>query len=64
MGLVNGREAYCHDEIVKVASKNCDKLIAYDPLVSCWAILKLSRLQKLSRHRSILKVTENGTDLS
>ena len=30
---VNGRKAFCHDEIVEVARKNCDKLIAPYPLV-------------------------------
>jgi len=26
--LVNGRKAFCHDKIVEVRCKNCDKLIA------------------------------------
>jgi len=29
--------------------KNCDKFITPTVRVSCWAILKLSRLQRLSR---------------
>jgi len=34
---VNGRKVLCHDKIVEVACKNCDKLIAPHPLVSCRA---------------------------
>ena len=36
----------CHDKTVKVASKNCDKLITHTSLVSTSSGLKLSRLQK------------------
>ena len=32
------------DKIVKAARKNCDKFITPTVRVSCWAILKLSRL--------------------
>ena len=47
--LIDECKVQCHDKTVKVARKNCDKFITPTVRVSCWAILKLSRLQKLSR---------------
>jgi hypothetical protein len=44
--LVKCREVLCHDEIVQVACKNCDKLIAYDPRVKGRANFKSVSVMK------------------